>query len=113
MAGLLGAGFLAAVAFLPGLRTRLRNFNNRHAAWLVPAIMGFVLAAGVFLAYRVVFTDAYLGHPWIDTKWAIAGKGWPAVARTSLAAMVIYLSPVLFGVFLAGLAMGAMRCWRG
>ena len=111
MAGLFIVALVFLLVFSKIIRLAVRRFMANNTRWLLPAAIGCIILSGAYLTYRVVFTDAYIDSGWLGKRWSIAGQGWRSVARMPLTAMIVYLSPPLFGAFIAGLAVYKHRRW--
>jgi hypothetical protein len=69
----------------------------RQAIGLI-LIAGFVL--GVYKIYQLGWTSRFVGDYGLDNVWGLAGSHWRALRASSMAAVVVYLGPVLPLAFL-------------
>jgi len=55
-----------------------------------------------YKAYLLAFTDKFVGDGWINGRWEMAGRGWKSVRHSNVFAVMLYLSPLGFLLFLYG-----------
>jgi len=83
---------------------RRRAQVERFVVSPVLRALGLVVVAGltlgVYKIYQLGWTSRFVGDPSLDTTWALAGSHWRALRASSLAALFVYLGPILPLAFL-------------
>jgi len=95
------AVWLGLVAMAQGRkRTHIERFVISPARQAIGLIIIAGLALGVYKIYQLGWTSRFVGDYGLDTVWGLADSHWRALRASSLAAVVVYLGPVLPLAFL-------------
>jgi len=80
-------------------RTRIGGTLGGPMVTLVRRAIGLVvvvsLMIGLYKIYQLGWTVRFQGDAWLDTFWGLAGTGQHALKASSLAALFVYLGPLL------------------
>lgn len=94
LAGLLIWGVLVAFAHTRR-RGNLERFLVSPARQVIGLILIIGLAIGLYRIYELGWTSRYVGDYGLDTVWGLAESRWRALRASSLAAVFVYLGPLL------------------
>jgi len=99
---------IAAILFLPVLwlmkdriAKLLFHFKINFGVLVYCALL-IVIIMAFYKAYLLAFTDKFVGDGWIDGRWKMAGMGWKVLPHANVFAVMWYLSPFGFLLFLYG-----------
>lgn len=81
-------------------RDDLGRFLVAPARKLIGPIVLLGVAISIYKIYQLGWTGRYVGDSALDTVWGLAGGHWKAFQASSLAALFVYLGPVLPVAFL-------------
>ena len=99
---------IAAILFLPILwllKDRIAKLIipfREHVSILVYSAVLIVIIMAFYKAYLLAFTDTFVGDGWISGRYKMAGRGWESVRHSNVFAVMLYLSPLGFLLFLYG-----------
>jgi len=104
----LGCFIAGAILFLPivwlmkdRIAKLILNFKINFSMLAYGALL-IVIIMACYKAYSLAFTDKFVSDGWIGGRWKMAGMGWKSLPRSNVFAVMLYLSPLGFLVFLYG-----------
>jgi hypothetical protein len=86
--------YLCGTAHRDKLKYYLANLRG-----VIPYLFLIILALGLYKVYQLGFTEKYMGHPWSDLRWKVAGTEWKAFLYWGTFVVFQYLSPFILIVF--------------
>ena len=101
------AAFVFLTAILSKFKLGLRKIVFAKRNLRTPLIALVFIAAAVALSYKgyiLAYTDELKSHPWIGTRWHIAGRELVSLHRFNFFVLAKFLSPVGMICFIFGLA---------
>jgi hypothetical protein len=97
---------VAAISVLPVLwllkdRIAKIDFHFKiNLGVLAHCILLLVIIMACYKAYSLAFTDKFVSDGWIGGRFKMAGMGWKSLPHSNVFAVMLYLSPLGFLLFL-------------